>query len=785
MVKTTFAKHQTTMKVAYQGVAGAYSEKAVHQLLGQEGIEATGFPSFEAAFTAVTNGEVEYGLLPIENSVGGTIHANYDLLLRYNLHIVGEVDLPVHHCLLALPGTTKEDIRHVISHPQALAQCAAYTRNLGYCARAEYDTAGSAKMLAEHGAEWADTAAIASDLAAHHYGLEVLEENIEDDADNVTRFLLLSASPISPPVSDAVAAKTTLVISFENGTSQLHTALALFAAEGVEISKLEVRPWNVAAEKDATSVSSHKFKYLFYIDVVAHAEDSRLQSVLTGLGDICNLVRVFGTYPANAILPGEIQSALNKRHFLNQVVDAVFAGATGAAQDEVHTYYAENAAAAEAALDQFEHDFIELRAALRASVRAQSPIRLNPLLGKLSQSKTVQIHGLTKQLEAEGKTVYSLCVGEPDFNPHEQVIEAARQGLTDGLVKYTEVSGMIKLRKAISGYLERAKGVHYDPATEILVSNGAKQSVFQALLVTCEAGDHVLIPAPYWVSYPDMAKIAGAVPVFLPTNVADSYLINPQVLRETLEADPRIKVMILCNPSNPAGVVHGPELLKEIAAVLADFPHVLIIADEIYEQLVYQDEGVEERTHLCFATLLRDRTLLINGFSKSHAMTGLRVGYMAAPALYTKAATKLQGQLTSCASSIGQVAAIAALEMEAAAETPLIAGTLANMDEKRKYVCSRLDAMPHIQYAYPTGAFYVFIELPHYIGTNHFGHNDVNITNSEAFCSYLLSEFGCAIVPGSAFGIENSVRMSYATSLEVLGHSMDALEACLNSLVPH
>ncbi|KDO28267.1 hypothetical protein SPRG_20135 [Saprolegnia parasitica CBS 223.65] len=646
------------MKVAYQGVAGAYSEKAVHQLLGHEGVEATGYESFEAAFTAVTDGDVEYGLLPIENSVGGTIHANYDLLLRYNLHIVGEVDLPVHHCLLGLPGTAKEDIR-----------------------------------------------------------------------------------------------------------------------------TLEVRPWNVAAEKDATELSTHKFKYLFYIDVIGHAEDARLQSVLTALSSVCNLVRVFGTYPANAMLPEAIQRALNKRHFLNQAVDAVLSS-THHNDEELVAYYKENATAAEAALDQFEHDFIELRATLRASMRAQSPVRLNPLLGKLSQSKTVQIHGLTKQLEAEGKTVYSLCVGEPDFNPHMQVIDAARQGLADGYVKYTEVQGMLKLRKAIAGYLETAKGVTYDPASEIIVSNGAKQSVFQALLVTCEPGDHVLIPAPYWVSYPDMAKIAGAVPVFLQTDVANSYLIDPVALRATLAADPRIKVMILCNPSNPAGVVHGPELLREIAAVLEDFPHVLIIADEIYEQLVYQDEGAAPRTHLCFATLLRSRTLLINGFSKSHAMTGLRIGYMAAPATFTKPATKLQGQLTSCASSIGQIAAIAALEMEAAAETPLIEATLANMDEKRKYVCSRLDAIPHIQYAYPTGAFYVFIELPHYIGTNHVGTNGATITNSEVFCSYLLSEFGCAIVPGSAFGIENSVRMSYATSLEVLGHSMDALENCLLSLVP-
>ncbi|RLO10900.1 hypothetical protein DYB28_009479, partial [Aphanomyces astaci] len=226
-------------------------------------------------------------------------------------------------------------------------------------------------------------------------------------------------------------------------------------------------------------------------------------------------------------------------------------------------------------------------------------------------------------------------------------------------------------------------------------------------------------------------------------------------------------------------------LLAEIALVLQDFPNVLVLADEIYEQLVFQDDGTPTRRHVSVASLpnMRHRTLIINGFSKSHAMTGLRIGYMAAPKEFTAAASKIQSQITSCPSSIGQVAAIAALELEEASPTPLIAGTLSNMDEKRKYVCGRLNAMAHVQYAYPTGAFYVFIELPHYIGTGFKTPAGVAIDTDEAFTTYLLGSFHTAIVPGSAFGIEKAVRLSYATSLEILGHSLDAFENSLKSLV--
>ncbi|KAF0695178.1 Aste57867_13985 [Aphanomyces stellatus] len=724
------------MRVAYQGEPGAYSEKAVYQLLGQDDIHAVGFPSFEDAFNAAQSGLVDLALLPIENTLGGSIHANYDLLLRFNLHIIAETHLRVNHALLALPGTKKDAIRHVISHPQALAQCDRYIRSLGAQPRAEYDTAGSAKLVSEHAGDidWATTAAIASDLAARHYGLDVLDSDIQDEANNNTRFLLLSPTAASVPTSIA-ASKTTVAFAAADGgaAASLPSLLGAFASTpSLRLTKLESRPFGPVAAKSLTVTDAgDKYKYVFFADLQGPAVDAA--AAVAALKQRGADARVLGIYPADGALPD--------------------------------TFGASSAASAASALPA---------------------VGLNPLLKKLAPSKTNQIHGLTKQLEAAGETVYSLCVGEPDFSPHAAIIAKAQQALADGFVKYTEVGGMIALRRAIARYLQRAKSVAYDPATEILVSSGAKQSVFQALLVSCSPGDKVLIPAPYWVSYPDMAKLAGAVPVILPTRLDNSYLVEPAALRAALTAHPTTRVLILCNPSNPAGVLHGPELLADIAAVLRDFPNVLVLADEIYEQLVFQDPDrtVAPRRHVSVASLpgMRERTLVINGFSKSHAMTGLRIGYMAAPAVFTAAASKVQSQITSCPSSVGQVAAIAALELEESSPTPLIAATLANMDEKRKYVCRRLDAIPHLRYAYPTGAFYVFIELPHYIGSGRKTPAGEPIETDDAYCTYLLRDYHCAIVPGSAFGIDKAVRLSYATSLEILGHSLDAIEQSLQSL---
>lgn len=262
----------------------------------------------------------------------------------------------------------------------------------------------------------------------------------------------------------------------------------------------------------------------------------------------------------------------------------------------------------------------DLKSARYATV--EDGVELNPLVASVKVSKTVEVFGLVKQMEAEGESVTSLCVGEPDFPPPQAVLDAAQKAIMDGETRYTAVTGTADLRNAIAKDLKRRKGLEYNPQTEIVVGNGAKQSVYQGVLATCGQGDSVLIPAPYWPSYPEMASLAGAESIIVETTAESGYLLTAESLRSSLEANPNCKLIILCNPSNPTGAVYTKENLEELATVLLDFPKVVVLADEIYERLVYDGECVS------FASIpgMFDRTLTVNGFSKAYAMTGLRLG---------------------------------------------------------------------------------------------------------------------------------------------------------------
>ncbi len=387
---------------------------------------------------------------------------------------------------------------------------------------------------------------------------------------------------------------------------------------------------------------------------------------------------------------------------------------------------------------------------------------LNPIVASVKPSKTVEIFSLVKEMEAAGETVTSLCVGEPDFLPPKAVLDATVAAVQGGDTRYTAVTGTIDLRTAIANDLKKRKGVEYNPANEIVVGNGAKQCVYQGVLATCGEGDKVLVPAPYWPSYPEMVSLVGAEPIVVETNAEDGYLVTPEVLRETLEEHPEIKLIILCNPSNPTGGVYHLEKLEGIAKVLEDFPRVIVLADEIYERLVYEGDCP------AFAAVegMFSRTMTVNGFSKAYAMTGMRLGYVAAPAPLAKAITTIQSQLTSCAGSLSQAAGVAALtlveesEMEANVEI---------MREKRDYVLEELSKIPGVSVAMPpNGAFYV---LPNVSG--YFDGDDTKL------CLELLKSKKMAIVPGSSFGAPGTVRLSYATSKEQLGIAMTKLREFL------
>ena len=369
-------------------------------------------------------------------------------------------------------------------------------------------------------------------------------------------------------------------------------------------------------------------------------------------------------------------------------------------------------------------------------------------------------------MEAEGIEVTSLCVGEPDFPPPQAVLDAASAAILANDTRYTAVTGTASLRQAIAKDLKDRKGVVYDPNTEIVVGNGAKQCVYQGVFATVGPGDAVVIPAPFWPSYPEMVALAGAKPIVLETKETDGYLLTPEGLRSCLEEhkDENIKLMILCNPSNPTGGVHSEERLRELANVLEDYPNIAILADEIYERLVYADTPADE--HVSFASIsenMYERTMTVNGFSKAYAMTGMRLGYMAAPAPLAKAATTIQSQVTSCAGSVSQAAGVAALENVKEEE---MEANVKIMREKRDYVIGRLDGMDGVTLEVPPkGAFYVLPDVS--------GFYDGDDTQ---LCLDLLSKKRLALVPGSSFGAPGTVRISYATSLEELEVAMDKLQ---------
>jgi len=376
-----------------------------------------------------------------------------------------------------------------------------------------------------------------------------------------------------------------------------------------------------------------------------------------------------------------------------------------------------------------------------------------------------------EELQAKGEKIVSLCVGEPDFPPPQAVLDATIEAVQNGETKYTAVTGSLPLRSAICHDLDRRKGTIYDPA-DIIVGNGAKQEVYQAVLALCRPGDEVLIQAPYWTSYPEIVKLSGATPVIIDTTAAENYLLSPEKLAAAIT--PKTRMLIFCNPSNPTGAVHEPQLLEKLADVLQkpEAQHVWICSDEIYERLVYDVE------HVSFAALegMKDRTIVINGFSKSHAMTGYRLGYMAAPKSVIKAVTTIQGQLTSCASSISQAAGVAAL----AVPDEELQASIDVMKEKRDFVMERLRKIPNLQCPKPTGAFYVLPDISSYLGKK--APDGTQINTSTDFCMYLLRQHKVALVTGEGFGSSGTVRISYAASFQEIENALDEFSGCLASL---
>ncbi|MGY8993600.1 MAG: pyridoxal phosphate-dependent aminotransferase [Rhodospirillales bacterium] len=378
-------------------------------------------------------------------------------------------------------------------------------------------------------------------------------------------------------------------------------------------------------------------------------------------------------------------------------------------------------------------------------------------LDRIKPSPTMAITAKAAQLRAEGHDVIGLGAGEPDFDTPDNVKNAGIQAIRDGKTKYTKVDGMPELHQAVADKFRRENGLDYG-LDQINVGVGAKHVLFNALMATVNPGDEVIIPAPYWVSYPDMTRLAEGEPVIVEAGEEDGFRLTPEALEAAIT--PKTKWLIFNSPSNPTGAAYSRDALEGLAKVLIAYPQVHVLADDIYEHLVY--DGFKFETIAAVAPELKDRTLTVNGVSKGYAMTGWRIGFAGGDAKLIKAMAKIQSQSTSNPSTISQIAAIEALN----GPQGFIGERQKVFQERRNLVVRLLNDAPGLTCRTPEGAFYVYPSCAGLIGKKT-PAGDV-ISSSEDLAGYLLSSVGVAVVHGTAFGLDPYFRVSYATSTDVL-----------------
>jgi aspartate aminotransferase len=389
-------------------------------------------------------------------------------------------------------------------------------------------------------------------------------------------------------------------------------------------------------------------------------------------------------------------------------------------------------------------------------------IAISKIVQGLEPSATLAMSAKAKELKLQGKTVYDLSVGEPDFVTPQHICDAGTNAMKSGHTKYTIASGIPELKKAIVEKYKADYGLEYQPS-QVVVSNGAKHSLHNIFFTTLDPGDEVIIPAPYWVSYSELVKLSGAAPVIIPTEESQNFKMTAEQFEQTIT--PKTKMLLLCNPSNPTGTMYHREELIEIAEVVLKHD-LLVIADEVYDKLVYGN-----RRFVSFPTLhcgLPERTVVVNGVSKTYAMTGWRVGWTFSPDNLAKKMGELQSQETSNPCSISQYAAFAALT----GPQNCVAEMLNAFTERRDYVAKRIAGIDGLSCSEMSGAFYVFFNIKSYLGKKLGG---VRIDNSEQFCLELLTQKQVAAVMGSAFGCEGYVRASFAAGLNILEAAFDRI----------
>lgn len=389
-------------------------------------------------------------------------------------------------------------------------------------------------------------------------------------------------------------------------------------------------------------------------------------------------------------------------------------------------------------------------------------------LKQLSESATLAMARMSRELKAQGHNVIALSLGEPDFDTPEFIKESAKNAIDNNYSHYTPVPGLLELREAISKKLKRDNKLDYSP-DQIVVSTGAKQSIANVCLSLLNSGDEVILPAPYWVSYYELVKLGEATPIVVKSSIDNDFKMSPQDLENAIT--PNTKMIIFSSPCNPSGTVYSQQELEELAKVLENYPNIFVVSDEIYELINF---GVK---HFSIARIdsIRNRVITVNGVSKGFAMTGWRVGYIAAPKWISSACNKIQGQVTSATCAIAQKATeTAMLASPSEVEHMKIA-----FHKRRDLMLEMLSELPGVKTNIPDGAFYIFPDVSHY-----FGKSDGKkiISNSSDFCMYILNDAHVALVAGEAFGSPNCVRISYAASEENLIEAVKRMKKSLAKL---
>jgi aspartate aminotransferase len=395
------------------------------------------------------------------------------------------------------------------------------------------------------------------------------------------------------------------------------------------------------------------------------------------------------------------------------------------------------------------------------------PPSISKIVNALEPSATMAMAAKAKELKTAGKTVYDFSLGEPDFTTPLHICQAALEAMQAGRTHYTAANGIPELRAAVAKQYEATHGLKYT-ANQVVISNGAKHSLHNVFTAICNPGDEVIIPAPYWVSYAELVKLTGGVPVIVETDEANNFKLTPADLRAAITA--RTTTLLLCSPSNPTGTMYSPEELGGLADVVLE-RDLTVIADEIYEKLVYGNHRFAS-----FATVrpgLQDRTILVNGASKAYAMTGWRIGWTLSPANVATAMSSLQSQETSNPSSISQYAALAAVE----GPQECVKLMLEQFAKRREFVRERVASLG-LTCPEMAGAFYAFINIKPHLGRNYGG---TRVDNSTQWCLTLLEQQNVATVMGSAFGAEGYARISFATDIDTLKSGFDRIEAFLQS----